>query len=227
MAYIAIIPAAGLGRRMGYNRNKVFIELSRKSIIELTVGQFQNDPNCEGIYLAAREDEAALLKEKLSGYDKVHGVVIGGKERQDSIYNVLEEIPKCEYVFIHDGARPFITKELLDDIYDRVKIHKAVICGVKVKDTVKKVKGSLVAETLPREELFITHTPQAFDYDLIRRAHENARVNELSVTDDSSMVEALGENVHIAQSNYNNIKITTREDLVVAESIINRKDEDE
>lgn len=226
MAYIAIIPAAGLGRRMGYNKNKVFIDLNKKSIIELTVEQFQNDHNCNGIYLATREDEAELLKEKLSGYDKVHGVFIGGKERQDSIYNVLKEIPQCDYVFIHDGARPFITKELLEDIHAKVKVHKAVICGVKVKDTVKMVKGSRVIETLPREELFITHTPQAFDYELIRRAHENARSNKLTVTDDSSMVEALGEEVHIAQSSYNNIKITTREDLVVAESIINREGED-
>lgn len=226
MAYIAIIPAAGLGRRMGYNKNKVFIELNKKSIIELTVEQFQNDQNCEGIYLATREDEAELLKEKLSGYDKVYGVFIGGKERQDSIYNVLQEVPPCDYVFIHDGARPFITKQLLGDIYDKVKVHKAVICGVKVKDTVKKVKDSHVVETLAREELFITHTPQAFDYELIRHAHENARTNELSVTDDSSMVEALGEKVHIAESSYNNIKITTREDLVIAESIINREGED-
>lgn len=226
MAYIAIIPAAGLGRRMGYNKNKVFIELNKKSIIELTVEKFQNDVNCEGIYLATREDEAEMLRKKLSGYDKVHGVFIGGRERQDSIYNVLQKIPQCDHVFIHDGARPFITKELLDDIYDNVKMHKAVICGVKVKDTVKKVNGTRVVETLPREELFITHTPQAFDYELIMHAHENARINTLSVTDDSSMVEALGENVHIVESSYNNIKITTREDLVIAESIINREGED-
>src|SRR5690625_659284 len=226
MAYIAIIPAAGLGRRMGYNKNKVLIELNKKSIIELTVGQFQNDVNCEGIYLATREDEAELLREMLSGYDKVHGVFIGGKERQDSIYNVLQKIPRCDHVFIHDGARTFITEELMDDIYDNVKMHKAVICGVKVKDTVKKVSGPHVVETLPREELFITHTPQAFDYELIMHAHENARTNALSVTDDSSMVEALGEKVHIVESSYNNIKITTREDLVIAESIINREGED-
>lgn len=227
MAYIAIIPAAGLGRRMGHNRNKVFIELNGKSIIELTVEQFQNDLNCEGIYLATREDEAALLAEKLSGCDKVRGIFIGGRERQDSIYNVLKEIPECDHVLIHDGARPFITNELLKDIYSRVKVHKAVICGVKVKDTIKKVKGSQVLGTLPREELFTTHTPQAFDYELIKRAHENARSQELSVTDDSSMVEALGETVHITESTYDNIKITTQEDLIIAESIIKREGEEE
>lgn len=227
MAYIAIIPAAGLGRRMGYNKNKVFIELNKKSIIEMTVEQFQNDLNCDGIYLATREDEVELLTEKLSGYDKVQGVFIGGKERQDSIYNVLKEIPECDYVLIHDGARPFITNELLGDIYNRVRVHKAVICGVKVKDTIKKVNDDYVVETLPREELFNTHTPQAFDYELIKHAHENARAHELSVTDDSSMVEALGEKVHITESTYNNIKITTREDLVIAESIINREGEEE
>lgn len=220
MAYIAIIPAAGLGSRMGYNKNKVFIELDGKSIIELTVEQFQNDANCSGIYLATREDEAGHVKEKLSAYTKVKGVFTGGRKRQDSIYNVLKEIPACDHVFIHDGARPFATIELLNRIYEAAGKHRAVICGVKVKDTIKKVDGSAVAETLHREELLITHTPQAFDYELIKQAHEYARKNNLTVTDDSSMVEALGEEVHIVESDYNNIKITTREDLIIAESII-------
>lgn len=105
-------------------------------------------------------------------------------------------------------------------VYEAVTRHKAVICGVKVKDTIKRTDGSKVTETLDREELLITHTPQAFDYELIKKAHENARRNNLEVTDDSSMVEALGEAVHIVESDYNNIKITTREDLIIAESII-------
>ncbi len=220
MAYIAIIPAAGLGSRMGYNKNKIFIELAGKSIIERTVALFQEDAHCSGIYLATREDEAPMMKEKLSGYPKVKGVFAGGRERQDSIYNVLKEIPACDYVFIHDGARPFATPELLNEIYTAVIRHKAVICGVKVKDTIKRVEGTAISETLEREELLITHTPQAFDYRLIMKAHESARRKALTVTDDSSMVEALGETVHIVESDYNNIKITTREDLIIAESII-------
>lgn len=220
MAYIAIIPAAGLGSRMGYNRNKIFIELDGKPVIERTVEQFQEDAHCSGIYLAAREDEADLIKEKLTAYPKVKGVFTGGRERQDSIYNVLQEIPECEYVFIHDGARPFATPELLNRVYAAVTVHKAVICGVKVKDTIKRTDGSKVIETLHREELLITHTPQAFDYALIKKAHENARKKALAVTDDSSMVEAMGEEVYIVESDYNNIKITTREDLITAESII-------
>lgn len=220
MSYIAIIPAAGLGSRMGYGKNKVFIELKGKSIIERTVELFEEDSNCTGIYLAVREDEAALMEEKLSAYPKVKGVFAGGRERQDSIYNVLKEIPESDHVFIHDGARPFASPKLLNEVYEAVITHKAVICGVKVKDTIKRVDGPTVAETLKREELLITHTPQAFDYRLIMKAHENARRMGLAVTDDSSMVEALGESVHIVESDYNNIKITTREDLVIAESII-------
>lgn len=220
MAYIAIIPAAGLGSRMGYNKNKVFIELNGRSVIERTAGLFQEDENCSGIYLATREDEVELIKEKLSVYPKVKGIFTGGLERQDSIYNVLKEIPKSDYVFIHDGARPFAAPDLLGRVYEAVTRHKAVICGVKVKDTIKRTDGSKVTETLDREELLITHTPQAFDYELIKKAHENARRNNLEVTDDSSMVEALGEAVHIVESDYNNIKITTREDLIIAESII-------
>lgn len=220
MAYTAIIPAAGLGSRMGYDKNKVFIELNEKTIIELTVEQFQNDDNCSGIYLAVREEEAGLIKEKLSAYSKVKGVFAGGRERQDSIYNVLLKIPECEYVFIHDGARPFVSADLLNDIYKAVSEHQAVICGVKVKDTVKRIAGETVSETLPREELLNTHTPQAFEYELIKEAYENARKHELAVTDDSSMVEAMGKSVHIVKSHYNNIKITTQEDLIVAESIM-------
>lgn len=220
MSYIAIIPAAGLGSRMGYDKNKVFIELDGKSVIEHTVELFQKDGNCAGIYLAVMEGEAALMKEKLSAYPKVKGVFAGGRERQDSIYNVLKEIPACDHVFIHDGARPFASPELLNAVYEAVTIHKAVICGVKVKDTIKRVEGTTVSGTLKREELLITHTPQAFDYHLIMEAHENARRSSLAVTDDSSMVEALGAPVHIVASDYNNIKITTREDLIIAESII-------
>ncbi|MCD2138284.1 2-C-methyl-D-erythritol 4-phosphate cytidylyltransferase [Salinicoccus halitifaciens] len=220
MSYIAIIPAAGLGSRMGYGKNKVFIELDGKSIIERTVALFEEDPNCTGIYLAVREDETALMEEKLSAYPKVKGVFAGGRERQDSIYNVLKKIPESDHVFIHDGARPFASRKLLNEVYKAVITHKAVICGVKVKDTIKRVDGATVTETLEREELLITHTPQAFDYRLIMKAHENARREGLAVTDDSSMVEALGESVYIVESDYNNIKITTREDLVIAESII-------
>lgn len=226
MSYIAVIPAAGLGKRMGYGYNKVFIEIEGRPVIDMTVQHFNNDEKCSGIYLAARAEETKILKEAFLKYDKVKGIIEGGKERQYSIYNVLKEIPSCDYVMIHDGARPFITQNILDRLYEEVIQSKAVICGVSSKDTVKKVKGGKIVETIPRGSLFIAHTPQVFSYDLIMEAHKNARTSGLAVTDDSSMVEALGVDVSIVQSDYDNIKITTQEDLDIASAILERKSDE-
>lgn len=225
MSYTAVIPAAGLGRRMDIDMNKVFIEIGGRPIIEMTVAEFQQDDRCDAIYLAARHEEVGYLRTMLEDYDKVRGVVAGGDERQDSIYNVLKEIPSCDYVFIHDGARPFISQEMLERVYDKVKASRAVICGVRAKDTIKEIDGDRIVRTVPRKSLFIVHTPQAFEYDLIMTAYKNAAEKNLDVTDDAGMVEALGADVHITESNYDNIKVTTREDLEVATAIIGRKRE--
>lgn len=222
MGYVAVIPAAGLGKRMGYDYNKVFIQINEMAIIQMTIEQFEKDGNCDAIYLAARKDEMENMIELFSSSYKVKGVFEGGDERQHSIYNVLQNIPECEYVLIHDGARPFVSQDILFELYENVKRKSAVICGVKVKDTIKRIKDDKVKQTIPREELFVTHTPQAFSYDLIMRAYEEAEKNDLSVTDDASMVESLGKDVHIVTSNYDNIKITTMEDLIMAEAIIKR-----
>lgn len=224
MGYTAIIPAAGLGKRMGIGYNKVFIQINEMAVIQMTVSQFERDSNCEAIYLAARSEEIESMKELFKDTPKVKGIFEGGSERQDSIYNVLKQIPACEYVMIHDGARPFVTKDTLDALYDKVKTDQAVICGVNVKDTIKIVDDGTVTNTVPRERLFVVHTPQAFDYDLIVEAHEKAQDNNLLVTDDARMVEALGQSVKVVSSNYDNIKITTTEDLIIAEAILQRSE---
>lgn len=222
MGYTAVIPAAGLGKRMGYDYNKIFIQINDIAIIEMTVRQFEKDDNCDEIYLAARKEELESMERLFATSKKVKGVYQGGKERQDSIYNVLRKISPCKHVFIHDGARPFISQDILFNLYQSVRHKQAVICGVNVKDTIKKVENGKVSETIPREELFVTHTPQAFSYELIMKAYKEAEYSGLKVTDDASMVEALGEEVHVVDSNYDNIKITTMEDLIMAESIIKR-----
>lgn len=222
MGYVAVIPAAGLGKRMGYDYNKIFIQLNEMAIIQMTVEQFEKDDNCDAIYLAARKDEMDNMIDMFASTFKVKGIFEGGEERQDSIYNVLKRIPECDHVLIHDGARPFVSQDILFELYESVKHNSAVICGVNVKDTIKRVDEGKVAHTIPREELFVTHTPQAFSYKLIMQAYEEAENNELIVTDDASMVEALGVDVHVVTSNYDNIKITTMEDLIMAEAIIKR-----
>jgi 2-C-methyl-D-erythritol 4-phosphate cytidylyltransferase len=225
MSYVAVIPAAGLGKRMGYGYNKVFIEIGKQPVINMTIEQFERDERCSGIYLAARDEEVDILKEAVLKYTKVKDVVSGGTERQHSIYNVLKIIPPCDYVMIHDGARPFITQDVLNRLYDEVLVSQAVICGVPSKDTVKKVENEKIVSTIPRDTLFIAHTPQAFSYDLIIEAHEFAMKQQLDVTDDASMVEVLGRDVSIVQSTYDNIKITTQEDLYTAQAILKRRDD--
>ncbi|WP_411842953.1 2-C-methyl-D-erythritol 4-phosphate cytidylyltransferase [Salinicoccus sp. HZC-1] len=225
MKYTAIIPAAGMGSRMGINFNKIFIKIGETPIIRMTVEKFQNDPNCEAIHLAGRAGEIGSLREMLGGLSKVKGIHIGGIERQDSIFNALQAIEPTEYVFIHDGARPFVRPETLNALSEAVVKHDAAICGVKPKDTLKRISNSQVQETVDREAVVIVHTPQAFRYDLIMDAHRNAVDSNLAVTDDSMMVEALGNVVHVVPSTYDNIKITTEEDLKVAESILRKESE--
>lgn len=225
MKYTAIIPAAGMGRRMGINFNKIFIKIGDAPIIRMTVEKFQNDPNCEAIHLAGREGEIDSLHEMLSGLSKVKGIHIGGTERQDSIFNALKAIAPTDYVFIHDGARPFVRRETLNALSESVIKNGSVICGVEPKDTLKKISDNQVQETVAREDVIIVHTPQAFRYDLIMDAHRNAAEKNLVVTDDSMMVEALGHRVHVVPSRNDNIKITTEEDLKVAESILKKESE--
>ncbi|AKG75099.1 2-C-methyl-D-erythritol 4-phosphate cytidylyltransferase [Salinicoccus halodurans] len=225
MKYTAIIPAAGMGSRMGINFNKIFIKIGETPIIRMTVEKFQNDPNCEAVHLAGREGEIDSLHEMLAGLSKVKGIHIGGAERQDSIFNALKALSPTDYVFIHDGARPFVRQETLSALSEAVVKNDSVICGVKPKDTLKMISDNQVQETVDRENVIIVHTPQAFRYDLIMDAHENAAEQNLAVTDDSMMMEALGYRVHVVPSSYDNIKITTEEDLKVAESILKKESE--
>ncbi|MCG7331982.1 2-C-methyl-D-erythritol 4-phosphate cytidylyltransferase [Salinicoccus roseus] len=225
MKYTVIIPAAGMGSRMHMDYNKVFIRLGDTPIIRMTVEKFETDPDCEAIHLAGRKGEMDTLWEMLQGCTKVKGIHEGGRERQHSIHNVLRAIEPADFVFVHDGARPFVSQHTLDDLKASVEMHQAVICGVKPKDTLKRISGGEVEETIDRASVIAVHTPQAFEYDLLMRAYQNAAEKNLSVTDDSMMVEALGKRVHVTASTYDNIKITTEEDLKVAESIMKKRSE--
>lgn len=214
-----------MGSRMHMDYNKVFIRLGDIPIIRMTVEKFEADPDCEAIHLAGRKGEIDILWEMLQGCTKVKGIHEGGRERQHSIHNVLRAIEPTEYVFVHDGARPFVSRTTLEGLKASVAVHQAVICGVKPKDTLKRISGDAVEETIDRTSVISVHTPQAFEYDLLMRAYRNAEENGLSVTDDSMMVEALGKRVHVTASTYDNIKITTEEDLKVAESIVKKGSE--
>ncbi|MGO1922190.1 MAG: 2-C-methyl-D-erythritol 4-phosphate cytidylyltransferase [Jeotgalicoccus sp.] len=223
MKYTVIIPAAGLGSRLGLGYNKVLLEIDGEPVIKRTVRQFENDPDCESIHLAVRAEETDVMQELFRESIKIAGIHIGGAERQDSIYNALVNVSNTEYVFVHDGARPFVTADVLSRLKAKVAETGAVICGVKTKDTLKRVIDGKVKETLVRDEIVAVHTPQAFKYDILKRAYEHSKEHKLEVTDDSMMVEAIGKEVYLVASTYDNIKITTSEDLQLAHMILKGK----
>lgn len=220
--YDVIIPAAGMGKRMQADQNKILLTINDKSILEHTVSAFQADDNCRAIHLAAQRDEIELMQTMLQAYDKIGVITEGGSERQYSIYNVIKAIEPCDYVFVHDAARPFVTRETLNKLYVSVQQNKSVIAGVKVKDTIKRVEDNLVTETLKRDVLWQIQTPQAFEYQLLFDAYNKADADHFLGTDDASLVERISE-VHIVESDYDNIKITTPEDMFFAEAIFKKR----
>lgn len=226
MSYTVLIPAAGSGTRMGSSTNKLLLKLNEVPVIVHTVRRFEADPNCQAIYLATQDSEREAFQSLLKFSSKFKGCVTGGLERQDSIYNMLKYMDETTYVMVHDGARPFVSQAILDALHSAVKTHDAVICGVTPKDTIKRVSNHQVVETIERSALIQVHTPQAFKYNVLMRAYHHAYQKKLNVTDDAMMVEALGLDIHVVDSDYNNIKITTPEDLVIGQKIIAHTERD-
>ncbi|RIW30013.1 2-C-methyl-D-erythritol 4-phosphate cytidylyltransferase [Bacillus salacetis] len=225
MKYQVIIPAAGQGKRMKAGKNKLLLELDGRPILFHTLDVFENDPECEGIILAIHEDDKETLeklaeKHKLS---KIKRMVIGGKERQDSVYNALKSVQDAEMILVHDGARPFIAQSTIKELVKGAETRGAAIAAAPVKDTIKKAAGGIVQETIERSSLWQVQTPQAFRIGLLTEAHQRAEREGFTGTDDASLVERLGEEVGIVESDYDNIKITTPEDLYFAEAILAKR----
>ncbi|HEU5140347.1 MAG TPA: 2-C-methyl-D-erythritol 4-phosphate cytidylyltransferase [Bacillales bacterium] len=229
MNYSVVIPAAGEGKRMNAGKNKLWLELDGKPLIVHTLSVFQNDPACEAIIVAvnpAEKQEMAALFARFS-LSKAQQLVPGGAERQDSVYKGLKTCGSEGIVLIHDGARPFVTVELIQRLIARAKECGAAIPGVPVKDTIKKAADGMVIETLKRSSLWVVQTPQAFRLSLVKEAHEKAEKAGTTGTDDASLVEKLGQPVSMVESDYDNIKITTPDDLVTARAILAKRREGE
>ncbi len=221
----AIIPAAGRGKRMKSYLNKQFMLLQGMPMIVHTLRVFQAaEAVTEIVLVCAPGEEEYYRREILGSYEitKPVLVVAGGRERQDSVYHGLLSIEgDCDYVMVHDGARPLVTAELISRIAEEVKVVNAVVAGVPVKDTIKRTDaGGIIVDTLQRERLWHVQTPQAFKYTLLKQAHEQARAAEYCGTDDASLVERVGVPVKIIPGSYENIKITTPEDIIIAETIL-------
>ncbi|MDH3974628.1 MAG: 2-C-methyl-D-erythritol 4-phosphate cytidylyltransferase [Deltaproteobacteria bacterium] len=222
----AVIPAAGSGKRMGGNKSKQYLEIASRPIIAHTLQVFQEASFVDDIILVSPAAEIPFSRELVSNYgiSKVVSIAEGGAERQDSIKKGLETIESStDIVIVHDGVRPFIKSDILKASVNVALEYGAALVAVPVKDTVKKVNGGSVIETVPRNKLWLAQTPQTFSYDLIMAAYKNAFLKGIIGTDDASLVEILGKEVRIVMGSYDNIKITTPEDLLFAEAILKEK----
>lgn len=224
MTYQVIIPAAGQGKRMGAGKNKLLLELEGIPLLIYTLMVFEKDDSCTGVILAVNEQEKNEINKLLRQFNikKVVRLVTGGPERQYSVYHGVRTIEDNGIVLVHDAARPFMDHLLIRSLVAAAQQHGAAILAVPVKDTVKKVTENKVIETVERSSLWAVQTPQAFRMSLLREAHERALVEGYLGTDDASLVERIGHDVMIVEGSYDNIKLTTPEDLFIAETIIRK-----
>ena len=224
----AIVLAAGQGKRMHSKIQKQFLEIGGKPVLYYSLHCFQESPLIRDIILVTGEEMISYCEQEIVkkyGFSKVRKVTAGGKERYDSVYAGLLCCQDTDYVYIHDGARPFITEEMVQRGYEAVKRNNACVMGMPSKDTVKLADSSgYVKETPDRKIVWNIQTPQIFSYDLIKKAHEGIRKKDMTaITDDAMVVEQeSGVQVRLVEGSYQNIKITTPEDLDVAEVFLKK-----
>lgn len=224
----AIVLAAGQGRRMGTATQKQFLEVNGKPLLYYSLRGFQDSPRIQKIILVTGQDKIEYCRERIVeryGFTKVDKIISGGAQRYDSVYEGLKNGEDCEYVFIHDGARPFVTEDILERAWEEVRKYRACAVGVPVKDTIKITDSQgFGIETPDRSTVWQVQTPQVFEYALIRRAYDLLQETDKSgITDDSMVAERmLGQKVHMTMGDYRNIKVTTPEDLPLAEVFLKK-----
>ena len=213
----AIVLAAGQGKRMHSKIQKQFMELDGMPVLCYSLRCFQESPLIRDVILVTGEEYVSWCREEIVekyGFTKVSAVVSGGKERYDSVFAGLKAASGCDYVLIHDGARPFLEQACLDRLCQCLSEHDACLLTVPCKDTIKVIEEGRIKETPNRSQLVQAQTPQAFKTSLILRAYRKARQEKVQATDDAQVVELLtGEAVYAVLGSYKNIKITTQEDL--------------
>lgn len=225
----AIILAAGRGTRMNQTINKMYLPLKGKPIIAHTLEAFYSLDIVQGITLVVSPGEEELMREKVLDIyppKKPIKLVQGGAERQHSVYNGLKELPSdTQLVAIHDGARPLITPQVIERSFEVAKRWGAAVAGMPVKDTIKVVDSNdRVKDTPDRSYLWLVQTPQTFRYSLIMEAHKRAIEDNFLATDDSALVERLGKEVYMIEGGYENLKVTTPEDIAIAEEILTTRE---
>jgi 2-C-methyl-D-erythritol 4-phosphate cytidylyltransferase len=237
----AIVPSAGIGKRFGSNISKSFQKLMGKPLLVWSLEALESVEEIEEIIPVLREDiieKGADIFEKYK-LSKIKRIAQGGEERQDSVYNGLKLIDDKDcIVLIHDGVRPLIEKNLIEKTIKElliplippllkvgkggVKGFDGVVLGVPVKDTIKEAKRGIIKKTLKRDSLWAIQTPQVFPYAIISKVYERSIRDGFYSTDDAALVEKYGGKIKVIMGSYRNIKITTPEDLITAESLLSR-----
>lgn len=220
-----VIVCAGKSTRMG-GVNKILLPLGDRKVIGVTMQAFQS---CESVYeiiIVAREDDipAIQAEAEAAGITKLAACTTGGATRQESVINGIRKISKeTELVAVHDGARPLVKPEHIEKVIKDASVFGGATLGVPVKDTIKTVDGGLIIDTPPRSSLYITQTPQIFKRNLYFEGIDFALEHGLDFTDDCQLVEAIGGKVAMTVGDYTNIKITTPEDIDIAEVLLRRR----
>ena len=228
MKTVAIIPAGGAGKRLKSDIAKQYLLLDNIPILVHTLKVFERVKIIDEIILVVPAGDVSVTEKKIIdqyGLKKIKKIIVGGKERQDSVRNGLAAIKgKCDIVIVHDGVRPFVTQAMIQQVVEVAKTKGAVSVGVKANDTVKKTgKDCNVESTIPRDNLWLTQTPQAFKFEVIKQAFKKAYDENYYGTDDASLVERMGKMVKMIEGSYNNIKITTPDDLLIAKALMKKE----
>lgn len=219
----AIIVAAGSGQRMNASVNKQFLEINDKPVLAYTLEAFEQCQEVDEIIIVAKEDEILMVGDLVCEYEigKVKNIVKGGDTRQQSVYNGLMAAGGYTHVAVHDGARPFILPATIKKTIMAAFAFGSAAVGVPVNDTIKECDSKgIITKTVDRSQLWAVQTPQVFLRELLIGGHEYIKNNNIAVTDDCMVIEALGGGVKMVRGEYTNIKITTPSDLAYGEAIV-------
>lgn len=224
-----VIVAGGQGTRMESRVNKVYIDLMGKTVIERTLDAFEESNMVDEIILVVNQKDIEFCSKEIinNKYNKIKGIIPGGLTRKESVSNGLGAVSEdSKFILIHDGARPLVTTDVIEQCIAEAMKYGAVSTGVKVKDTIKVVdKDGFVSNTLDRKSLWAVQTPQVFKKEIIFAAHKEANSLGIETTDDAMLVENMGYKLKMVEGSYENIKLTTPEDVIVACAIIRDREE--
>lgn len=219
----AVVPAAGVGKRFGVDKRKQFEELGGRPMVVRTFEALAGVHEIDEIIPVVKEEDMSLVEDLLvrCPVGKIKRLAPGGRERQDSVFHGLKLVSSGDgTVVIHDGARPLVEPDIVREALGALEGYDGVVVGVPLKDTVKEVRESVIRKTLERETLWSIQTPQIFFFHVIFKAYETAMEEGFYATDDAALVERYGGRVRVIAGSYRNIKITTAEDLLIAEAFL-------